>query len=84
MTLFPVVIWSKSGENKAMCNSYAIVSDDNSHEEKSVAVFMDEVLSTFVKEKILMFKKFTFSQTHHVRNLRTNIWSSPFTLFRRI
>lgn len=84
MTLFPVVIWSKSGENKAMCNSYAIVSDDHSHEKKSVAVFMDEVLSTFVKEKILIFKKFTFSQTHHVRNLRTSIWSSFFTLFRRI
>ena len=84
VTLFPVVIWSKIGENKAMCNSYAIVSDDHSHEKKSVAVFMDEVLSTFVKEKILMFKKFTFSQTHHVRNLRTSIWSSFFTLFRRI
>ena len=82
MTLFPVVIWSKSDEN--MCNSYAIVSDDHSHEKKSVAVFMDEVLSTFIKEKILMFQKFTFSQTHHVRNLRTNIWSSSFTLFRRI
>ena len=63
---------------------YAIVSDDHSHEKKSVAVFMDEVLNTFVKEKILMFKKFTFSQTHHVRNLRTSIWSSFFTLFRRI
>ncbi len=51
VTLFPVVIWTKTGRNKTVCNSYAIVSDDHTHEKKSVAVFMDRVLSIFVKEK---------------------------------
>ena len=51
MTLFPVVIWTKNSENKTICNSYAIVSDDHSHDKKSVAVFMDKVLNTFVKER---------------------------------
>lgn len=51
VTLFPVVIWTKNSENKTICNSYAIVSDDHSHDKKSVAVFMDKVLNTFVKER---------------------------------
>ena len=36
------------------------------------------------KGRILMLKKFTFSQMDQVLNLRTNIWSSSFPLFRRI
>ena len=35
----------------SICNSYTIVPDDHSHEKKSVVVFMDKVLSTFVKGK---------------------------------
>ena len=51
VTLFPVVIWTKTEENKIITSSHVIVSDDHSHEKNSVAVFMDTVLRTFVKEK---------------------------------
>lgn len=51
ITLFTVAIWVKDAANTTTCNSHVIVSDDHSHEKKSIAVFMDLVVNTFVKER---------------------------------
>lgn len=81
--LFPVVIWIKTGENKTIYDSYAIVSDDHIH-ENLLQCLWTMYSCTLSKGRILMFKKFTFSQMDQVRNLRTNIWYSLFTLFKII
>ena len=50
VTLFTVAVWSKDLSCNTICTSHVIVSDDRSHEKKSVAVFLNKVLNTFVKE----------------------------------
>ena len=50
VTLFTLAIWVKDSANKTTCNSHVIVSDDHSHEKTSIAVFMDLVVNTFVKQ----------------------------------
>ena len=50
VTLFTVAVWAKGSANKTTCKSLVIVSDDPSHDKKSVAVFMDTVVNNFVRK----------------------------------
>jgi len=49
ITLFPVAIWTRDSSGNIVCTSHVIVSNDLSHEKKSISVFLDTVLNTFVK-----------------------------------
>lgn len=50
VTLFTVAVWTKDSSCNTICTSHVIVSDDRSHEKKQVAVFVNKVLNTFIKE----------------------------------
>ena len=52
VTIFTVAVWTKGtagGDN--VCESHAIVSDETTHDKKSVAVFMSQVIEKFIKER---------------------------------
>ena len=57
VTLFTVAIWAKDSANKTVCNSHVIVSDDHSHDKKSIAVFRDTVVNTFVRKSYPQVRK---------------------------
>lgn len=41
VTLHNVVIWAKAFSDKTTCSTHVIISDDDRHEKRSAAVFMD-------------------------------------------
>ena len=45
VTVFPIVIWTSTS-----CESNAIISDERNHDKQPVAVFMNKVLTDFVKQ----------------------------------
>lgn len=71
VTLFTIAIWAKDLANKSTCYSHVIVSDDHSHERKSVAVFMDTVVNTLVRQSfphVRMLEIFSDGPTSQFKN----------------
>jgi len=51
VTLFTVAIWAKDPNDETICSTHVIVSDDHSHEKRSIAVFIDKVVNELISDK---------------------------------
>ena len=69
ITLFTVAVWTNNG-SETTCKSHVIVTDELSHEKKSVAVMMSHIIDQIVKNKAI--KKVHFL-TVLPPSVRTNI-----------
>ena len=52
ITLFTVAVWTNNG-SETTCKSHVIVTDELSHEKKSVAVMMSHIIDQIVKNKAI-------------------------------
>ena len=52
ITLFTVAVWTNNG-SETTCKSHVIVTDELSHEKKSVAVMMPHIIDQIVKNKAI-------------------------------